>query len=117
MTQTMSPSEILAAHEVRDEELLTALTASMRESGWVGAPVVIAREGYGDQALTGSHRLAAAEAAEVQVPTVDIRQVAADHGHDFDELVEACGDLFDAAARLADMLPADVTAYYQLDLH
>lgn len=117
MTQTMTPADLLPAHEIRDDDKLAALTASMREHGWHGAPIVIAKEGYGDQALTGSHRLAAAEAADIEVPVVDIRTLAADHGHDFDELVQACGDLFDAARRLADQLPADVTAYYGLDLH
>lgn len=117
MTQTMTPGDIIPAHDVRDDAKLTELTASMREQGWQGAPVVISREGFGDQALTGSHRIAAAEAAEIDVPVVEIRDLMADNGQDFDALAAELGGWYEVAVRLGYYLPADVTAYYGLDMH
>jgi hypothetical protein len=57
-------------HEVRCMQKLDMLTEHMMTHGWVGRPVAVLHLGH-LQALTGSHRLAAAEAAGLEmVPTV-----------------------------------------------
>jgi ParB/Sulfiredoxin domain len=57
----LSPSSIIPVHEPRDSELSTKIERSMWRSGWLGRPLLVLPEGDGIyQALTGSHRLAAA---------------------------------------------------------
>lgn len=71
MATEILTSNIEPPHEVREAEKLAVLVASMQATGWTGRPLlVIALDGY-HQALTGSHRLAAAEAAGlVTVPCI-----------------------------------------------
>lgn len=59
---------ILPLHEVRDTEKVDALAEAMSKSGWVGRPVVV----VGEQAITGTHRLAAAEKAGIDPETYEI---------------------------------------------
>lgn len=104
------------AHDVDDPRKVETLAADMQARGWKGAPIVVLRD-YA-QAVTGVHRLAAAERAGLAVPGVDI-----------EELLDACGiDLWerrdDTDAELADVirvliaeLPAEIRDTYGLDLH
>lgn len=116
-TNVVDPSDIIPVHDAFDADKLEALAESMRANGWIGAEVVVA----GDQALTGSHRLAAAEEAGTDVPIVDIADLTATYGHSWTELLAdfdwSDRPWYDAAARLADYLPADVIEYYGLDIH
>lgn len=114
------PSDLLPPHEARDQGKLTALVAAMQADGWIGAPIVAA----GDQALTGSHRIAAAEAAKLdEIPTVDVADLLAEQGQSWCDLVEEmaeCGastPWYEVACRLGDHLPADIIAHYGLDMH
>lgn len=104
------------AHDVDDPGKVEKLAAAMEEHGWQGAPIVVLRD-YA-QAITGVHRLAAAEQAGIAVPGVDI-----------EELLDACGidlwerrddidaELDEVIRVLIDELPAEVRETYGLDLH
>jgi hypothetical protein len=63
LLDTISINKIRPFHEVRDAEKLAALAASMEERGWNGRPIVVIDCGDYYQAITGSHRLAAANEA------------------------------------------------------
>lgn len=115
MTMTMAPEDLIPVNGVDDAEKLSQLVASMTAHGWNGAPIV-ADLGIA-QALTGSHRLAAAEAAGIEAPVVDIRDLCADHDLDWDLLVEERGDWYEAARWLDHYLPSDVSITYGLDIH
>src|SRR5690606_3335380 len=104
------------AHDVDDPDKVEKLAADMGANGWQGAPLVVLRD-YA-QAVTGVHRLAAAEQAGIAVPGVDM-----------EELLEACdldlwatceeqgGEMWRALVVLADEIPAEVRDAYGLDLH
>lgn len=111
-------SGIEPIHEVRDEDKLAALTASMQNNGWQGAPIVCSA----DRAYSGSHRIRAWQAARDDVgasmPCIDITNLVQACGIDYAELLDAFnGDEEQAITRLAYDLPADVTDTYGLDLH
>ena len=67
---------IMALHEVRDHGKLERLIDSMSRDGWVGRPVLALDCGDHLQALTGSHRVAAAEQAGIDVDVYVIEQSA-----------------------------------------
>lgn len=59
---------ILPPHEVEDEEKLAMLIDSMSKNGWVGNPIAAYNSFCGIQALTGSHRIAAAKELDIDIP-------------------------------------------------
>ena len=65
-------AKIIPLHEVRDAEKLRTLTESMEDKGWVGAPLVAIPYCDGFQALTGSHRRAAACDADLYEIPVEV---------------------------------------------
>ena len=107
LTSTTPPDNIRPAHEVRDHDKFNALVASMLADGWQGRPLLVvdeANEGY--QALTGSHRLAAALAAELDIVPIAIVE-ADDLWSDYDlSLSEALGQLESLRWWLEDYDPA-----------
>ena len=131
MTTTTStePTRIQPWHEVYDQDKFETLVESMRANGWVGAPVVViagADHGWGAGdpiAITGSHRIAAAIEADIDVPTISLDDLLAEHGTSLAELDEEHGTAPDderheeAVTRLAYHLPADVVDHYGLDAH
>jgi hypothetical protein len=68
----LPPGVIRPIHEPRDPELFAGILSSMREQGWLGRPLLVVPGTAGVyQALTGSHRLAAAlEAGLGTVPAI-----------------------------------------------
>ena len=107
-------------HEVTNQVKLNDLVEDMASRGWVGPPVVV----HGEWALTGSHRIAAVvelwnnHGVDVPIPRVDIQEVCAAYGVDWDYSLDGwCGDRYEAAREVADRLPADVVDYLGLDLH
>jgi hypothetical protein len=104
-------------HGVTDDSKLAALAASMEEHGWIGAPILV----DGEQALTGSHRHAAANKTDTEIPCVEVRDLCQAYGIDWDALLDqqplGIYMCYDAAEELADLLPADVVTYLGLDLH
>lgn len=94
---------------------VAAIAASMHEHGWKGAPLVVLSD-YA-RAYTGTHRLAAAEQAGLDmVPGVELEDLFAACGLD---LWQVCEDeglsvLMDRAQVIA-RLPAQTRAAYGLD--
>jgi len=62
-TEQKEPRDLRPRHEVRDEDKVARLAQSMREDGWKGRPVLC----WDEKALTGTHRIAAAERAGIMV--------------------------------------------------
>ena len=65
-------AKIIPLHEVRDAAKFQALKEDMEERGWVGRPLVTYPWGDGLRALNGSHRYAAACAADLYEIPVEI---------------------------------------------
>lgn len=120
----MRATEVEYLHGVTDGDKYAALVESMTRNGWVGAPIVIVdRSDYCmiPLAITGSHRLAAAESIDYDPPMIDLVDLFAATGLDYDATLAAyldCGfDLYDAIIRAAAALPVHIIDYYGLDAH
>lgn len=69
--EKLDPQEITTQNEVRDPGMRDYLVQQFEENGWDGRPIVAYDNGgNGYVALTGSHRVAAAAEAGIQVPAV-----------------------------------------------
>jgi ParB-like chromosome segregation protein Spo0J len=101
-------------HEVRDQAHRDQIAASMTEHGWTGAPIVADTECW--QAITGSHRLNAARMAEIDIPAVDIFDLADAAGVDLYDLIGTYGTLEDALPRFCAEVPSHVRDAYGLDI-
>lgn len=78
--QWMVPARLHPLHPVDDPPKADRLAADMRSRGWVGAPIVAIRDMWGEwYALTGTHRLAAATAAGIECPVLDLTSEARSH--------------------------------------
>lgn len=104
-----------APHAVTDGDKVEKLAADMAERGWNGAPLVVLNE-YA-QAVTGVHRLAAAEQVGIPVPGVDAEELLAACGIDLWERREDYADLDETLVALIAELPDHIRATYGLDLH
>lgn len=71
--EDLSPNEIQPVNEITDREQYEYLVRDFQENGYDGRPVVVYETPYGYQALTGSHRVAAAREADIDVPAAVIR--------------------------------------------
>lgn len=107
-------------HEVRDEAKVAELAASIGRDGWQGAPLVA----DGEQLLTGTHRYAACKLvglADDEIPTIDVRDLFAGAGMDFDatwaEAEDIYGDWMQAMVCALETLPAATRDEYGIDLH
>lgn len=63
---------LIEIHPVKDKGKFDSLVANMQDRGWVGRPVLVWDNGNGVFALTGSHRIAAARRADIDVPVVHV---------------------------------------------
>jgi ParB-like chromosome segregation protein Spo0J len=73
-------------HEVRDDDHRDTIAADMRKHGWNGAPLVVLPD-YA-LSLTGVHRRAAAELAELEeIPGVSLEDIFDACGLDMGELI------------------------------
>ena len=71
MTKNLSICSINPVHEVTDAKKLALITESIQRDGWTGRDLVVYPCGDGYQAMTGSHRYAAACAEGLeQIPCV-----------------------------------------------
>lgn len=77
--EELSAKSIEPPHEVRDTKKLNDLVEKMKEHGWNGRPILAVDLGQGPEALTGSHRIAAAKIAGIDVPTVMVDPDIADY--------------------------------------
>jgi hypothetical protein len=67
------PDAVLPPHEITDFEKYESLTKDMQSQGWIGRPLATIPKGKQFQALTGSHRLAAAQEALLdRIPIVSL---------------------------------------------
>lgn len=100
-------------HEPTDYKKLNEITASMEIDGWQGQPILVVDMGDYYQAITGSHRIAAAEIAGIepamQIIDADIDDATAAELELFTMLIDAKDDQdrLDAVTALADMGLAD----------
>ncbi|MEM7048923.1 MAG: ParB N-terminal domain-containing protein [Acidobacteriota bacterium] len=88
---TIDPQRLEALHEVHDECKVEALAESMRAEGWIGRSILVLDE---TMALSGTHRLAAAIEAGIEVPIYRISAGAWDP--DTAEEQQWAADLADA---------------------
>lgn len=109
-------------HEVRDEAVRDSLAADMRLRGWHGAPLVVLPDHV--LSLTGVHRRAAAEIAELEeIPGVSLEDLFEACGLDMWELINddeeyaRASGYYDFSRLIEDHLPADVIEAYGLDMH
>lgn len=86
-TEELNPVEIVPVNEVTDRRKYRYLTEQFAENGWDGRPVVVIDTGNGYTALTGSHRVAAARAAMIDVPAVVL-----EYSDELSDLVNAIDD-------------------------
>lgn len=112
-------------HSAEDAAKVMRLADDMAANGWQGAPLVV----DGEQAITGSHRIAALAALvngqgiEVHAPRVQISDVFAAAGLDWSaHLAEHGADAgywqwYEAAAAAGHVLPAELVEYLGLDAH
>lgn len=111
-------------HGVQDQDKLESLVASMAANGWVGDPIVV----DGEDALTGSHRLAAAEIVNdrweagddvqfVEIETVDLDEVFAEAGIDLVQTMEAAPAGYDFYLEVVSVLPQSLRDAYGIDMH
>jgi hypothetical protein len=84
---------ITPPHEVRDTEKLDSLVASMKKNGWQGRPILAFDVGNGLEALTGTHRLAAAKQAGIE--DVPVLKISDDIGNYADEYGRSIKDISD----------------------
>ncbi|RMI39733.1 ParB/Srx family N-terminal domain-containing protein [Streptomyces triticirhizae] len=99
--------------EFYDDDHVAEIADSMRAHGWRGAPLVVVPE-YG-LSYNGTHRLRAAAEAELEVPTVALRDLFAACGLDLDAICDEhdLGLMSDRADIVAH-LPEDVREAYTL---
>jgi hypothetical protein len=72
----MPIDDILPFHEVRHARKMRTLAERMSASGWQGRPLLAVETVQGIQALTGSHRLAAARKAGLSTVPVYVITVS-----------------------------------------
>lgn len=112
---TADPRHFTTRQDYIDDIHVTEIADSMRAHGWRGAPLVAFTDGSGIS-WSGTHRLAAARATEIDVPIVDAVELFAACGID---LYALCADEdydtdHEVPAILAH-LPGDVLTAYALD--
>lgn len=91
VVEFVNPKRINPPHGVENKEKFNELVDSMKTEGWVGRPVLYYDIGRGPEALTGSHRIAAAQKAGLlDIPVV---KVTGDIGDYVDELGKSISEL------------------------
>ena len=85
-------------HEIIDRDKVDQISNNMARDGWAGHPILVMDMGNEMLALTGVHRIAAAEEAGIE-PYV--HYIEGEINSDVPELWEALGDAIDDDARLA----------------
>ena len=75
-------------HEVRDQQKYLDIMQSMESNGWQGRPILVVDCGDCFHALTGSHRIAAAEALELDIPVaiLDVEEFCNDYDYTLDDI-------------------------------
>ena len=91
VVEFVNPKRIEPPHGVENKKKFDELVDSMKTEGWVGRPVLYYDIGRGPEALTGSHRIAAAQKAGLSdIPAV---KVTGDIGDYVDEFGKSISEL------------------------
>jgi len=70
---------LIPPHEVDDCSKLHELQSNLRSFGWIGPPIII----IGQQALTGTHRIAAAKSSGIShIPVIEYNALGSNHTHE-----------------------------------
>ena len=75
--EMLPAKNIRPLNRVEDKKKFEALVKGMARDGWTGRPVLVWKNGKKNQALTGSHRIAAARKVGIDVPVVFVSNDAA----------------------------------------
>jgi hypothetical protein len=108
-------TDLMKWHEPENTEKINDIARSMMDNGWIGTPVVV----WGEQAYTGAHRIAAAEIAEVEVPTICLTELFDEAGLDMDEALWMYGHPTADDVQMAmviGQLPANIIDKYGIDI-
>ena len=98
----LTTRNVTPVHEVRDAGKCLVLSEAMAEGGWRGRPLLVADNGI-CQALTGSHRWAAARDAELPaVPCLVISWADWQRVEEVAGMDPTCGDDADRLRWLAE---------------
>lgn len=76
-TTVISPKEITPRNEITNRSQFDLNVLNFEKNGWMGRPLLVVETWNGDEAITGSHRLLAAEAAglkEIPVVKIDLEE-------------------------------------------
>jgi hypothetical protein len=118
----VSPVNLVGHHAVSRQHL-ESLAADMRERGWVGRPLLTVKDEDGNhQALTGSHRLRAAELAGLdEVPATAVSEeeflgAARRAGFELEGMEDSTGLDDEERAQIADELGGDAAELMRLEL-
>lgn len=90
---------IIPLHEIRDLKKFEKLSKSMNKNGWIGREILAIDMGEYTQAITGSHRIAAALENEIEIPvyTIEVGEynpLCGEYADETADLISAmlCGD-------------------------
>ena len=103
-------------HDVRSLSKIEELTESMERNGWLGAPLVA----DGERLVTGAHRhwawTRALGRGEYEIPVIDVRDVFAEAGLDYDSLAADADDWYVRLVEAVAQLPAEIAEKYGMDV-
>ncbi len=126
----VDPTEPVRVNDITSQALYLELLDGFYRNGWDGPPVVVLLRDHFEPparplAITGSHRLAAAEEAGMTVPCVDLDELFESRGLALDDLLDewipegvaySDGAVYRAIARVLDRLPIWMTSHYDITL-
>jgi len=114
MTSIIALNEY-TSHAHPEADKVAELATEMAANGWVGAPVLTYNAEF---AMTGTHRIAAAREAGIEIPTMDLAEVVDDADERIMEIQSELGGegLEIAAALMVIALGEDRAEELGLDL-
>jgi hypothetical protein len=77
MTPDAFRSSVFPVHKVQDSKKFEAIYRDMVKNGWTGRPILAIENDGAAFALTGSHRIAAAKKAGIDIPVIYVDETAA----------------------------------------
>jgi hypothetical protein len=103
-------------NEVEDVEKLNSLAASMQKNGWQGRPILAYDIGDGLEALTGSHRIAAAKKAGIEdIPVLKVSDEIANYTDDYGRSIRDVSDQDDVTEFLEGFGDNDATNLMRIE--
>src|SRR3954452_9980337 len=89
----LDPTEPIPPNRIQNWTQYNRILASMKRDGWCGPPLVVMSRDHYDPpcppiAITGSHRLRAADLADIEVPCVELADLYQRYGMNLDDLLD-----------------------------